>query len=216
MPTVECIRIDTNASWGEKMVEGLDLSKTILMCTYHPGQTTEENFLRRIDEKLELGLKIGMVNFVLNDDNFEKFDRAKETMAERGIPLHPNPLWDSKGRYSEDVIQLFERELPELDYNYRTGSLSPRGKRCLFPSIAWEMDQVGRVKVGCHSHISGDFFAKELPETPAGPVPCPLGGCSCLDKYSFLKGSTRNTSHNPLQEYANALMKITKGQNGEG
>ncbi len=41
MPTVECIRIDTNASPAMEKFQAFDPRKITLMCIFHPSQTTE-------------------------------------------------------------------------------------------------------------------------------------------------------------------------------
>ncbi len=41
MPTVECIRIDTNASLAMEEFQAFDPRKITLMCIFHPSQTTE-------------------------------------------------------------------------------------------------------------------------------------------------------------------------------
>lgn len=210
MPTVECIRIDTNVSWNPKMLKEIDSSKIILMCTYHPSQVSEESFFNHLDQLLSLGFKIGMVNFVMNQDNFHRYNAIKLQMSKRGVPLHPNPLWNSKGQYSENDLSVLKEGLPEMDYLYRTQTLSTHGEKCLFPSLAYEMDPVGHIRFGCHSYVAGSFFDHHLPPTFAGPVPCPAKFCTCLDKYSFLKGINRNTSLNPLQIYSAILMDIRK------
>jgi hypothetical protein len=206
MSTVECIRIDTNVSWNPSIYKEIALPKIILMCTYHPSQVSKEVFFGRIDQLLSLGFKIGMVNFVMNQDNSAKYNELKVQLAERGVPLHPNPLWDSKGQYSKDDISVFKKELPEVDSLFRTDIGSPYGRKCLFPALAYEMDQVGHIYPGCHRQIAGSFFNRALPPVFAGPVPCPKKSCRCLDKYSFLKGVNRNISVNPLQIYSNILM----------
>lgn len=207
MPTVECIRIDTNASWDPDAFEKIDLSKIILMCTYHPGQVSKERFMGRIDRLLDAGFKVGMVNYVMNKENFPMYERVKKQLATRGIPLHPNPLWDAKGQYSAEDLSLLKEELPELDYMYRTRIASPHQRRCLFPALGYEMDQIGNIHVGCHSGVSGNFFNNKLPGLFAGAVPCPHHSCVCLDKYSFLKNVDRNLTPNPLRDYSDELFK---------
>ncbi|MCK5000179.1 MAG: radical SAM protein [Anaerohalosphaera sp.] len=205
MPTVECIRIDTNISWKPDNYKGVDPKKIILMCTYHPAQVSKESFFASIKRLLDFGYKIGMVNFVMNSENFNIFKKIKQEMFELGIPLHPNPLWDSKGQYSEEDLSILKEELPLADYQYRTQTVSPFGKKCLFPSLAYQMDQTGQIQVGCHPQISGSFFENSLPPTFVGPAPCPMKSCACLDMYSFLKNVDRNTDVNPLLVYSEML-----------
>jgi hypothetical protein len=208
MPTVACIRIDTNASLSVGGFEGIDSSKIMLMCTFHPSQTSEERFFAKIDALLTLGFKIGMVNYVMRDDAVPEFERRCRALAEKAIPLHPNPLWDSAGAYSPEAIQLFREYLPRLDFEYRTKRLSPCGKSCFFPAVGYQMNQWGEVHVGCHPAHRGSFFDADLPSLFSDTVPCPSPSCVCLDMYSFLAGQDRNQSLNPLASYRDALMSL--------
>ena len=204
MPAIESIRIDTNAWWRPGDYRSLDKSKITLMCTFHPSQTTGDQFLARIDAIQDAGFHIGLVNYVMNADNFPKYLEYKEKLRNRGIPLHPNPLWNSAGTYSPEDLALLQDELHAVDFKYRSGA-SPLGQKCLFPALAYELDYRGRVHIGCHSAAAGSFFADRLPTQFAGPVPCPHTSCVCLDKYSFLEGIDRNLSLDPLRTYGDLL-----------
>lgn len=206
MPQVEYIRINTNVAWNLDWYRNVDKSKIILMCTYHPAQVNEQPFFERVERLLESGFQIGMINYVLTAQQREKYFVYKEKFRKLGVPLHPNPLWDKSGRHSAEDMALFASELPTLDYLYRTGKDSPKGKKCLFPGLAYELDYRGKIRVGCHPTASGSFFDQELPALFAGPVPCPHTKCFCLDKYSFLEGSNRNITTNPLELYSRALL----------
>ncbi|NLF06513.1 MAG: radical SAM protein [Pirellulaceae bacterium] len=208
MPTVECIRIDTNAALSVRGFECFDPRKITLMCTFHPSQTTEERFFAKIDALLSLGFNIGMVNYVMHDGAALEFNRRCRALAAKGIPLHPNPLWDSAGAYSPEAIRLFREYLPALDYEYRTNLSSPRGKPCFFPAIGYQMNPRGAIHVGCHPGLIGSFFDADLPPLFPDAVPCPSPSCVCLDMYSFLAGQERNQSPNPLAMYGDALMNL--------
>ena len=205
MPTTECVRIDTNLSWDPEKYRGIDASKVILMCTYHPSQVSKESFYRRVRQVQDFGIKIGMVNFVMTRPNLEIYRQTSEEMAALGVPLHPNPLWNSRGKYSKEDLSLLKAELPDADYAYRSGALSPYGKKCLFPALAYRMNQNGQLSVGCHSHLSGNFFDGSLIPLMPGSVPCPMNSCCSLDMYSFLEEVNRNTSANPLHIYSDIL-----------
>lgn len=205
MPGLECLRLDTNAWWQPGDYAEVDKSKIILMCTFHPSQTTAEKFFAKMDALLAAGFQIGMVNYVMSAQNFPQYLHYKGVLAEKGIPLHPNPLWHNEGRYSPEEVELLHAELPEADFRYRSGTASPFYKKCLYPALAYEMDYRGEISVGCHGAVSGSFFDAELPELFAGPVPCPHRSCVCLDKYSFLGEINRNTGTNPLRIYGDSL-----------
>ena len=207
MSTVECIRIDTNASWDPDPYGKVDPSKIILMCTYHPCQVSQRSFYSRVKQLLDYGFRIGMVNFVMSHGNFGIYRELRNEMAELGIPLHPNPLWDLEGQYSGEDLRMLKEELPDADYHYRSKQLSPYGKKCLFPALAYQMNQNGQISVGCHPQVSGSFFNHSLVPTFDGPVPCSAKACVCLDMYSFLEDVNRNTDVNPLHIYSDILKR---------
>ncbi len=212
MPTVEVIRIDTNAFWDPTPYARLPRRKLILMCTYHPTEVSEPAFLQRIDRLLSSGFRIGMVNLVMTHEQFERYPLLKDLLARRGVPLHPNPLWDSGGYYTPQEQELLRRELPPGDLGYRSQALSPRGKPCLHPAVAYRLDQTGRIAVGCHEDRYGDFFGATLPGLFPGPVACPHGSCVCLDMYSFLGEINRNSQASPLHVYSEVLRKASSGR----
>jgi hypothetical protein len=205
MPTTECIRIDTNVCWKPSLYEELDRSKLILMCSYHPSQVEEDVFFSRIKDVLSSGFRIGIVNYVMSGENIEAFRRLKQRAAQLGVVFQPNPLWNSAGRYSHEDLELLRVELLPLDFQYRTQMESPMGKTCRFPMLAYEMDVVGNITVGCHNQLHGSFFDKFLPPLKKSRTPCPHHVCACLDKYSFLDGVHRNTSTDPLGTYSSLL-----------
>ena len=208
MNGTECIRIDTNAWWDPKLYADLDKSKITLMCTFHPSQTTRDKFIERIRMILEGGFEIALINYVMTADQLGSFLELKEQFDKLGVPLHPNPLWNSVGLYSESDLRILKDWLPKDDYLYRTQIESPKGRHCLFPSLSYEMDYRGKIQVGCHEDTAKSFFDATLPVRFDGPVPCPMTSCVCLDKYSFLQSINRNTTTNPLRIYSGMLKHI--------
>ena len=208
MPSTDCIRIDTNAWWNSESWTDLDRSKLILMCTYHPSQTSFDAFMGRIKSFQSSGFEIGMINYVMDESNRVRYIHIRDEFRKIGLPLHPNPLWDGRGLYSKADLQILGDNLPPSDFDYRSQSKSPRGKRCYFPSVAYEMDFRGNIHVGCHSTLSGSFFDQTLPRRFECSVLCPHSSCVCLDKYSFLEVIGRNTTTNPLRTYSSELKKL--------
>lgn len=204
---VACIRIDTNASWAPEKYADVDKDKLILMCTFHPSQVTEADFLDKLERLRASGFRIGMVNYVMDRANVALFQRRHREFFDRGFLLHPNPLWGGNGKHTADDLELMRAYLPDLDFQHRSESTSPYGHPCLFPSLGYEMRYTGLIRPGCSAE-SSDFFADALPPRPVGWTACPHRRCACLDKYSFRQGVERNTSLNPLGDYALALAAI--------
>ena len=210
---VACIRIDTNASWSPDRYADIDLSKIVLMCTFHPGQVEEESFLENVRRLRQAGFAVGMVNYVMNDAAIPEFERRRKVFQDQGLLLHPNPLWNGAGHYGPEAVALMEESLPPLDFAHRAGRRMPLGRQCLFPSISYELKYTGEVRAGC-GFTAGDFFATKLPARPKGWRRCPYTSCVCLDKYSFLRESDRNVTLNPLADYAESLWAIAKAAGG--
>ena len=152
--------------------------------------------------------KIGMVNYVMTSESIPDFERRCRSLAERGVLLHPNPLWGSRGAYSPEGLRILQEYLPSLDYGYRTGLRSPLHQPCFFPAVGYQMNQWGGLHVGCHPAHRGSFFAAALPPLFPEAVPCPMIYCPCLDMYSFLADQDRNQTTNPLAAYHDALMGL--------
>ena len=211
---VECIRIDTNLWWDPELFAEWDCSKIILMCTFHPTQVDEEKFIQRIKKLIDMGVSIGMVNYVMDEASPQKFKERYMRFAELGVVLHPNPLWGKGGVYNENDLNLMRSALPDLDFKLRSGIEKTKGKFCHFPVISYEMNYKGIVTPGCFGRYWGKFFDEKLPKLPVPDnsvaVACPQNTCSCLDKYSFLVGFERNLSTNPLKEYSKALWERSK------
>jgi hypothetical protein len=201
------IRIDTNISWDPEKYSDVDPSKIWLMCTFHPSQVDDEKYFDKLKHLNANGWKIGMVNYVIYEDQVDLFEERWRQFAELGIPLHPNPLWDSRGKFSDSALSVLKKYLDPVDYGYRGGSLSPLHKKCLFPSVSYEMFQTGAIHVGCHPQMSGSIFDDILPKLPVGLLKCPNKTCVCLDKYSFLREVNRNTTLNPFEIYHELLIK---------
>jgi len=216
METLDVVRIDTNASFKPALYSKVDLRKIALMCTFHPSQVSEERFFRKLDELLDRGFRIAMVNYVMAGDAIGQFERRREQLAEKGIPLHPDPLWNSQGAYSPLQIELMCRHLPDLDFRYRMQIESPRGRKCRFPMLGYQMDPRGMIHVGCHPKRNGSFFGAELPVLFPHLSACPQRWCTCLDMYSFLEGEERNQSGDPLWAYREALLRRVAPQSPGG
>lgn len=149
-----------------------------------------------------------MVNYVMHDDQLEGYEEKRELLKGMDIPLNPNPLFNSNGKYSKEAWELQKKYLPAADLSYKCNLLSTINKKCLYPTVAYEMKQGGEIIVGCHPSHSGSLFNTELPKLAEGIVKCPHWNCACLDKYSFLGEVNRNTNFDPFLTYCDLLREI--------
>jgi hypothetical protein len=166
--------------------------------------------MERLKALLDAGFRVGMVNYVMDASQKDRFLKLRPRFAALGVALHPNPLWDSKGAYSEADLDLMRETLPEEDFAYRSQHTSSMGKDCLFPAVGYEMDCRGMIHVGCYNRVADSFFNRQLPRRFAGPVPCPIRTCVALDMYSFLGEINRNTSMNTFAIYSDLLKEHAK------
>lgn len=202
---IDNIRVDTNMSWNPSHFRNLpNKEKMIFMCTLHTSETKIGNFISRVERLRELGFAVGIINYVMIPKQSLPYERLMRKFKDIGLPLHPNPLWDS--RPNEDVKRILQIALADIDIFYRTGGRS-KGKICYYPSIAFEMNQNGDIAIGCFPQVYGNIFKDDLPELPNGPVKCPHYTCYCLDKYSFIKGINRNLELNILKVYGKIIRK---------
>lgn len=208
MNGTECIRIDTNATWNPEAYRDLDKSKIILNASYHSSEVAEDVFIAKMRKILEHGFHVGMVNYVMSSEQFDQFPRLREIFAGLGLVLNPNPDFERKSEYSEAQKALLKARLPEIDYRFKVLNASPKGQKCLYPALTYELDFRGVIAAACIGGAAASIFDDQLPPLPTGPVECPRNGCGCLDMYSFLKGSTRNITTNPLQDYCDQLIAL--------
>ena len=208
LPGTECIRIDTNASWNPEAFGELDRSKIILNCSFHSAEVEEGVFVRNLRRILDGGFHVGMVNYVMVKEHFDRFAERRLIFAKMGVPLNPNPDFARATEYSAGEAEMLQAHLPELDYEFKVLRASPQGRECLYPAIAFELDYRGTIRGACLGSASASIFDESLPAVPSGPVACPNTRCECLDMYSFLKGSTRNRTTNPLQDYVDEMRSI--------
>ena len=209
MAGTECIRIDTNACWNPAAYRELDKSKIILNCSFHSSEIEEDLFVRNLQRILDDGFHVGMVNYVMVKEQLDAFPERRRRFARLGVPLNPNPDFERSCEYSESEKELFQAHLPEIDYRFKVLRTSPRGQKCLYPAITYELDFRGMMKLSCIPSPAFSLFDESLPPLPPAPVSCPLDRCECLDMYSFLEGSTRNQTTNPLQDYCHELQAVS-------
>jgi hypothetical protein len=200
---VDNVRIDTNLFWNPKYYAKLPhKEKLIFMVTLHPSQTKISDFINRLKKLISYEFKVGIINYVMYGEQINQYSSIEKSFSKLGLPLHPNPLWNSIP--SEALMRLMSKSLPNVDLQYRTG-LRTKGKSCIYPMFAYRMDQYGKLSVGCFPHLKGDLFKKKLPKRPPAPIACPMESCVCLDKYSFIKGISRNIGLNILEIYGDIV-----------
>lgn len=198
---IDSIRLDTNASWDPKHYRGMNKTKIYLMCTFHPSRVRVDTFIKNIEAIMAEGFNVVMVNFVMAPQQMMDFKRLKELFQEIHIPLSANPLIGGPD-LSDAEFEFLKNVSNEFDLAYKGRFTSPKGKRCFYPAVAYEIDMSGQMITGCHPDHKGNIIHKVYPRLFDAPVVCHADFCTCADKYSFLEGCLRNTSLNTLVEFS--------------
>jgi len=208
MPTVESIRMDSNAYWSPEWFKDLDRSKLIFNFSYHPEQTNEEDYFNRLERIVEAGFRIGMVNYVFFGNRIDRYFEYQARLRKLGVPINPNPDFHANPTQAEKEFLL--GQIPAVDYEHKALRVRTKGRSCFYPSLAYEMDFTGTIAVACFNSVSGSFFDSKLPSLPKEPVSCPHPTCYCLEKYVMLEGSDpkRAAATDALSYYSNQLMEF--------
>jgi len=202
----EAIRIDTNASWNPTQYRDVRKEKIIFNCSYHPSMVDEQKYLERLKAIQDCGFEVGMINFVLTRGQLAKFRVMREKLADLGIPINANPELQERYSFDAELAGQLRGAILEDDLYFKLGK-SPKGRHCLYPSIAYEMGPTGYLTVGCIEKRGASIFDLVLPSIGNKSIACPHDECSCIDKYSFLSEFKRNTSTNILGTYCDLLLK---------
>lgn len=213
-PWVSSIRIDTNASWTPNKYKALDKSKITLNTSFHPTQIKEDKYFANLESILDAGFKIGFVTYVYNRDQRVEYTRIREKIEALGLLVNASPEFKERSTFDANELRDIRLETIENDYRLRMELDTPKGKRCVYPTFAYEMDQTGYLKVGCMYSFTGSFFDPELPFFGKRSAVCPHNVCGCLDKYSFLEGFSRNNTTDPFEIYCGKLRDLSKKRRG--
>ncbi len=212
MKHVVHIRTDTNGTWNPLFFEGVDWRKISLNLSYHPSMIPLEMFTKAVKEKLDRGVQIGMVNYVLAPLQLSFFEKIKDAMVPLGVFVNAN-VYVGPMTQTEKGYALYKKYTPLIDVTLRTNEIHSTGELCMYPALAYDLNPMGYANVGCFPRINGDFIASRLPERFSDRVPCPATACNCgcLDKYAFLKQVGRGVKMDLLEEYVEAC-RLHRGE----
>jgi hypothetical protein len=208
---VDNIRIDTNASWTPpKNFAGDRLANINLNAAWHPSEMSLDRFVANLQKYRDHGLSVTMVNFVMQKDQLETYERLADAVEPLGVPVNPSiyiPTSEEQAsyRHAAEEMALYHRYLTDFDITYRTGQGKTLNKPCRFPTIAYTMDVAGEIAVACYGTRKGHLFEGPIPERLVDWAKCPKTSCVCVDMYSMLEEAppVRRRSMNTLAEYVN-------------
>jgi len=207
MNNVACIRIDTNGCWNPNKFSEVNWEKVYLNLSYHPTMISLKAFKTILKDKLDNGINIGMVNYVLAPNQLDSFKILRDEFLEMGVFLNGN-IYFGPEKQTELGFELYKQFVPELDVAIKTNQLITKNLECYYPVIAYEISPSGYINVGCFPELRGDFICGKLPINFEHITSCPHQHCGCLDKYAFLKITNRCYNLNLLQEYADLCCDV--------
>lgn len=200
---VDSVRVDTNGSWDPAGWRA-DVSKVRLMVSYHSTETTLQEFRRSLDRLLSCGWKVAVVNIVVDPARFDEL-----LSVDLPIPVAYLLMYGKLDLYTAEQAAVLRSKHHAADWPHRAEERT-KGKPCLFPSTAYEMEPDGSVRAGCTPELNGSLFG-ELPVRRSGYTPCPYEDCCCVDKYGFLEDMPPVTSAQPLDLCAERLKGAQRG-----
>jgi len=216
---VDNIRVDTNASWTPPPeFRGDRLYKVNLNAAWHPTQIPLKRFVGNLARYRDHGLRLTMVNFVMQADQIGMYEELAEAVAPLGVPVNPSvyiPTPSEKDRYERNEAEMaaYRKHLGEFDVTYRSGAGKTKGKRCRYPTVAYMMNVAGEIAVACYGTRKGHLFGGPIPDRLDGWAACPKEQCICVDMYSFLQEAppARTRSMNTLAAYVRDAIRTRPG-----
>ena len=175
---VSKVAAQTNLSWSQHWLEQCDVSRMGLWCTYHPSQTSREDFVKRSQELTDRGVNhsVGMVGL---PDDFDEIEALRKELPD-SIYLWIN-AWGigdgTKFAYSKSQTD----RLVAVDPLFKTNTvLHPSfGRSCDSGSSVISVDGDGTIR-RCHfvrneiGNIYDSNFSFHLPKRT-----CPKATCGC-------------------------------------
>ena len=182
MPHVERVAAQTNLSCKLDWIAECDLDTVAFWTTFHPTQTSMDDFLARCDTLDKIGARysVGVVGFK------EAYDAILE-LRERLSPstyLWINAYKREPDYYTEEDVRRFEAIDPLFRYNTRYHK--SQGKSCQGGTTAFTVDGDGVMRT-CHFIDApiGNIYADDFREALA-PKTCATDACGCHIGYIHL------------------------------
>lgn len=177
------IAVQTNLSCQLDWLELAETSKLGLWCTFHPGQTPLDSFLRQCRrlEELNISYSVGCVGL-----------REHEAEIQRLRALLPDSTYfwinayKSKPEYyDEDLIQSFKAIDPLFPLNNQRHP--SQGKSCRTGQKVITVDSTGDAR-RCHfvKDVIGNLYQPDF-ESVLTPRACPNDTCGCHIGYVHLE-----------------------------
>ena len=180
---VRKVAVQTNLSCSLHWLSEADATKIGLWCTYHPGQTAMDNFLRQC-ERLDLAGVRYSVGCVGLREHLPYIEELRKS-----LPKHVY-LWVNAYKSRDNYYESSDREAFEaVDPLFPINNVwhSSRGHACHTGHSLFTVDSRGDVR-RCHfvDDIIGNIYKPNF-ERNLLPRPCPNETCGCHIGYVHLK-----------------------------
>ena len=182
LPQIRRAAIQTNLSCRLDWLADCDQAKIGLWCSFHPSQTTLEEFLaqcRRLDEH-RIRYSVGVVGL---RENFAAAERLRSALPSH-VYMWINAFKDQNGYYTSEDMTRVERIDPLFRFNAHDHP--SRGRSCRAGASVVSVDGDGQV-YRCHfirepiGNLYDPQFERSLRERP-----CTNGTCGCHIGYVHL------------------------------
>ncbi|MEV5030443.1 STM4011 family radical SAM protein [Paenibacillus sp. LPE1-1-1.1] len=176
---VQKVAVQTNLSAKLDWTRQLAKDKAAFWVTYHPGQTSEAQFLSQCMKLYEQGIAFSVGSVGIRSA-FDAIARLRSLLPE-DVYLWVNAFKDRKAYYKDDEISYLTRIDPYFQLN--VPDYASLGKRCGAGSNVFYVQGAGIVK-RCYSDrkVIGHLYRDGL-EGLAEERPCGMKKCGCYIGY---------------------------------
>jgi MoaA/NifB/PqqE/SkfB family radical SAM enzyme len=181
------IVIQTNLSGDLSWLESVNKNKVLLWTTYHPDETTFEDFYGRIQflDREDIKFSVGTVGV---HENFEMISKLKEKikLLEKSRPyLWVNAYKDEKKYYTEDDLKFLNSVDHLFEVNLK--DYSSKGCKCRTGENVFWTEYNGTVHRCWQDRKKLGNIFKESLESMAVNEGCRYSRCTCYIGYTNMK-----------------------------
>jgi organic radical activating enzyme len=171
------ISITTNGTFDPAYFGSLDKRNIYLTLSFHPSETSLDQFARRAATMRDAGFKVAMINMVIDPRNIDVFERAIGELEADGFFVNVGTMLPAGEYWSrlhtqreERELDLLERYNTPLDVYYKVAEPPTKGRLCYYPARSFSLMPDGRMGIYC-TDISRNLFTEGPPElTRRSPV----------------------------------------------
>ncbi|NNJ26239.1 STM4011 family radical SAM protein [Alienimonas chondri] len=183
LPHVRRVAVQTNLSVNPTWLAAADPATAALWCTYHPGQTERDSFLKRLAVLDRLGVRYS-VGVVGRREHLPEIEALRADLRP-GVYLWVNAEKDEPGHDAAELVEALTRIDPQFPTNLTDHP--SRGRACRTGSEVFTVDASGDVR-RCHfvDRIIGNLHDGTFPAARSA-APCPNAVCGCHIGYVHLE-----------------------------